>query len=125
MSRLDDQLKLALQPEEPPPDFADRVIARINDPPVAKTHWLQTLISLFQIPKIRWVAISLAVLLIAVGVHQYRRYQQMKLEGEIAKARVMLALQIASTKLNIARKKVQSNSEQEHLSELEKNQSVK
>lgn len=89
---LDDELKSALRRQEPSPDFAARVLARVADAPVRRTRQ----------PWIRWAAPIAAALILAAGGIEYRDYQ-----GERAKAQVMLAMRIAGGKLNKAQKKVQ------------------
>ena len=92
---LDKDLRRALEREEPPPEFADRVLARLSkasrDPKnvsggrrtAAKT----------------WIALGLAAsLLIAVGTVQYRTHQQ-ALQAERTKRDVEVALWITSDKL--------------------------
>jgi hypothetical protein len=138
MSKFDDELKLALQREEPSPDFTNRVMARIAQLPAPETRetgrpgdretgrgaeWWQRIVAVFQVPKLGWaMAGAMAIVLFAAvfGVMQYREHQlelrrQAELaeqaEGERAKEQVMLAMRIASAKLNVAQKKVQETSE--------------
>ena len=141
MSKFDDELKLALRREEPSPDFTNRLMARIAQLPPEETpsarreklretarlgDWWQRLIAVFQVPKLGWAMTgAMAVVLFAgiFGVMQYREHQlelrrQAELaeqaanaEGERAKEQVMLAMRIASAKLNVAQKKVQETSE--------------
>jgi hypothetical protein len=107
MNRLEDELKNSLKRKEPPAGFADRLLERISAPPIPRSGGWQKLLSLFAPPKIRWVSASvLACLLVAFGVSQYRSYQRVRAEGELAKTQLMLALQIAGNKLNFAQKKV-------------------
>lgn len=117
MSRLDDELKLALSRHEPPADFSDRVLARIAlqeaaPQPRIRSWWRPLLAYLnpfqLRLGQMKWAMVgALACLLVAtVGVHRYREQQRLKAEGEVAKAQVMFALRIASTKLNVAQKKV-------------------
>ena len=109
------ELKQALRRAEPSPDFTARVLARIAAlpriaPPQPSPSWRQRLAALFVFPQLRPLAVgALACVLVAagVGVHRYREYQRMKAEGETAGAQVVLALQIASAKLNAAQRKVQ------------------
>jgi hypothetical protein len=107
MNRLEDELKNSLKRKEPPAGFADRLLERISAPSIPRPGGWQRLLSLFVPAKIRWVSASvLACLLIAFGVSQYRSYQRVRAEGELAKTQLMLALQIAGNKLNFAQKKV-------------------
>jgi hypothetical protein len=118
MNRFDEELKLALRREEPSPDFTDRVMARIaelqkREKSREKTGWLKRLTEFFQPPQMRWAtAGAMAVLLViaGLGVHHRRESERKRLaeiaEGERAKEQVMLAMRIASAKLNVAQKKV-------------------
>lgn len=117
MNRLEDELKNALRRKEPPPDFAERLLARIPVSPSAKPGGWQGLLSLFRPPKRRWVTAGvIACLFVSIGIVQYRKYQEVKVEGEVAKMQVMLALHIASTKLNLVQKAVIEKDRHEPLS---------
>lgn len=120
---LEKALREALQREEPSPDFTARVMARLAEQPEPepvvqpseRVHWWQRLTGLFQMPQLQWVtagALVCVLLAAAFGVRQYRERQREIAEGERAKEQVMLALQIASTKLNAAQRKVRQASEQ-------------
>jgi len=132
MSRFDfdDELRQALSREEPSHDFTDRVMARVaelrkREKPRGKTDWLRRLAKFFHPPQMgqrRWMkwapqmkwamAGAMAVLLIVagLGLHHRRENEKRRLaeiaEGERAKEQVMLAMRIASAKLNVAKKKV-------------------
>jgi negative regulator of sigma E activity len=83
MSRLDDELKIAFKRKEPSADFAARVLERINQTPAPKKNWWQTIVALFEPPRIRWVAIGVAAsLLIAIGVAQYRALDENRAEAQ-------------------------------------------
>jgi hypothetical protein len=72
MSRLDDELRLAFRRQEPPAGFAERVMERVAARPAPKPKWWETLASLFQPPRIRWVAIGVAAsLVVVIGLLQY------------------------------------------------------
>ena len=120
---LEKALRETLQLEEPTADFTERLLARIaaeervmvalQSEEVRETRWRQFL-KLFQMPTLRWAAAgALACLLMfsVVGVQRYREQQREIAEGERAKEQVMLALQIASSKLNTAQRKVRETSE--------------
>lgn len=134
MSKFDDELKMALRREEPSPDFTNRVMARIQlagqapavqpQPKVReKEDWWQKLLVFFQPPSMKWaVAGAMAIVLFAVifGVIRYREHQielrrqaeiAAEAEGQRAKEQVMLAMRIASAKLNIAQKKVKETAQ--------------
>ena len=110
MNPLDDELKSALRPREPSPGFARRLLARIEAESKDRTSLSRRLAALggiFRLPRVRWAAAAFACLAIMTGVVQYRRYQRTRAEGEMARAQVMLALEIASDKLNVALAPVQ------------------
>ena len=125
MNSFDDELKHALRREEPAPDFADRVMARVaelqkREKPGEKTDWLRRLVGFFQPPRMKWgIAGAMAVLLIVagLGVHARRENERRRLaeiaEGERAKEQVMLAMRITSAKLNVAKKKVHEATDRE------------
>ncbi len=125
MSRIEEELRMALRREEPSTDFTDRVMARIAASPVEtkqeklreKITWQRRLAEFFQPPQMKWaIAGAMAFLLMfaAFGAYRYREQQRAveeMAEGERAKEQVMLAMKIASAKLNVAQKKVQDSSE--------------
>jgi hypothetical protein len=129
MSRFDDELRLALRRQEPSADFADRVMARIAELPTKskqeksreKANWLQRFAEFFQPPQMKWAmagAMAIALIIAGVGVHRYRENERQRVlaeiaEGEKAKEQVMMAMRIASAKLNIAQKKVNETTERE------------
>ena len=85
MNQFEDDLRAALRREEPPADFAARVIARTRPAPRRSA----------------WVAAIAACLLAGLGSFEYQQY-----EGRKAKRELLLALQITGSKLNIAQQKV-------------------
>jgi hypothetical protein len=114
MSRLDDELKMALQRREVSPDFTARVMARVAGLPAPPATPWEKFLALFRLPAMRFAAVSAAACLViglTFGAQYYRKYQEMKKEGEIAKAQVMLAFQIASSKLHKAKQKISEAAE--------------
>jgi hypothetical protein len=106
MSRLDDSLREALRREDPGPEFTERVLARAAAAPRPKESWWHGMVSAFRPAKMRWaMAAALASLFVIGGVEYQER--RTRIEGEAAKERLVLALRIAGTKLNLARDKVQ------------------
>jgi hypothetical protein len=88
MSEFEDELRSALRREDPPPGFAARVIARTGSPAAPRrTGWMAAAIA--------------ACLLLSMGGFEFRQYQ-----GRKAKQELLLALEIAGGKLNIAQRKV-------------------
>ncbi len=143
MSRMEEELKQALRREDPGPDFADRVLARIAALPAAaapeaapetvpqKADWWQKLLLFFQAlgqsfgqslsltPQLKLAmagALACAVLVSVVGIQRYRAHERAlaeAAEGQKAKEQVMLAMRIASAKLNVAQKKVRETSDRQ------------
>jgi hypothetical protein len=63
-------------------------------------------------------AMAVALIVAGVGVNRYRENERQRMlaeiaEGEKAKEQVMMAMRIASSKLNIAQKKVNETTERE------------
>ena len=87
MSEFEDDLRSALRREEPPGGFAGRVLARTR-PRMAPR-------------RTGWIAAIAACLLLSVGGFEYRQY-----EGRKAKQELLLALDIAGSKLSMAQKKI-------------------
>lgn len=121
MSRLDEELKIALARHEPPEDFAERIAARIALGQATREkeseRWWRPILRfltpgmpfhrLFEAPRARWAVIGVVACLVLAtfGGYRYREYQRERAQAEIAKAQVIYALQIASTKLNTAQRK--------------------
>jgi hypothetical protein len=89
---LDDELRAALRREDPSPGFANRVVARAQ--PSAKPSRA--------IPRMIW-AMALAAMLV-IGLTSTYEVRQMK--AARAGRDAVLALRIASEKLNLARDRV-------------------
>jgi hypothetical protein len=74
MSRLDDELKLMFQRQEPSADFSERVLARIQAKPQPRESLWQRLMAFFQPNAMRWAVATAAILLVAIiGFTQYQR----------------------------------------------------
>jgi hypothetical protein len=125
-----DELKHALRREPAPEGFAERVLlrvesARLEEERAARTKtdahdsgltaFIRTISTrtVFARPFVRWAtAVALAVVVAGAGgeIHyrrvQYENAQRERAEGEAAKQRLMLALRIAGSKLQLARSKV-------------------
>ena len=87
MSDFENDLRAALQRVEPPDGFSRRVVSRA---PVK-----------IEPRRTRIVAAVAACLLLSMGGLGYRQYQ-----GRKAKDQLLLALEITSSKLNLAGKKI-------------------
>lgn len=101
--RLEQELRRALRPEEPPPDFAARVAAAAEAEAARRAsrwNWLR-------FPAVRWAAAAACLLVLAAGIAvEQRRQRELRDRGEAAKEQVMLALKIAGAKLHVAQAKV-------------------
>ncbi len=107
MKPLDDELKSAFRCVEPPPGFAGRVLVRLKRKPGRKAGWGENLRSLLARPRLRWAAaIAFGCLLAVFGLARYHRYEQERIQGDMAKAQLKLAIEIASAKLNVALERV-------------------
>jgi hypothetical protein len=108
MTRFEDELKKALQRQESPDGFADRVLARAagQAPRPLRSAWRDSLWNVFAQPLLRWAAVAaVCVAMVAGGVH-YRNVQRERAQGEAAKDQLLLALRIAGSKLQLAKTKV-------------------
>jgi hypothetical protein len=109
MSYLDDDLKMALRREDPPEDFTERVLARLNHPAAPEPGWWERLAVLLRPPRVQWVALSvIASVMIPAGV-QFHKEQRLRAEGERAKQQLVLAVRVAGNKLHGVQKKVLEN----------------
>ncbi|MDD1713361.1 MAG: hypothetical protein LUQ69_09385 [Methanoregulaceae archaeon] len=101
MTPLEDNLKSILQKREPSPDFAQKVMARIKN---AEAHALVQ--KMFFASFSRFFgkkAGAIAVLALMVFFLGYVQYSRLRIrEDEKAKAQILFALQLASSKLNHA-----------------------
>lgn len=120
MKPLDDELRNALKRVEPPPGFAGRVMARVEQlaeeraraatkpvrsrSPWSPLSWFGRRMSV----SFGAVAAMAAVVLLAVGMAlwQQHRIEQERREGEAARAQLIEALRVTSAKLNHVRSKV-------------------
>lgn len=88
MREFEDELRSALRRQEPADGFADRVLAGTR-PKGELRHK-------------NWVAAAIAAgLLLSLGGYGYHQY-----EGRKAKRELLLALEIAGSKLSIAQEKI-------------------
>jgi len=117
---IEDDLKNALRRQDAPDGLAGRVLARVanevsGQKAVPRPFWFD----FFTRPLVRWVALAavLASTIFGVRLHNLRRQQA---EGEAAKQRLILALRIAGSKLQLAKATVnQINANQLHADQTE------
>ena len=123
MKELDDELANALRREEPPAGFADRVLSRVAEQAEtessrpgpfgpgntggSKGPALQGVGAATR-PKLSFLQWAAAAALVAAmwGGFGYIARQKERAEGEAAGARVTLALQITSSKLQLVQTKI-------------------
>jgi hypothetical protein len=106
MSNLEDDLRLALRREEPSPDFTERVLARLSEPPAVPT-WRQRWAVLMRPPRLQWAAVAVVLsVLIPAGTVQYQKELRYRAEGERAKAQLLFAVRVAGSRLHQAQRKV-------------------
>ena len=82
-------------------------MARTRDLPQLGTETRRLFSVLLARPVFRWaLVVAAACLVIAGSAVHHQRQEPLRHEGELARVQVRQALQIASMKLNVARKKV-------------------
>jgi negative regulator of sigma E activity len=102
---LEDALKHALRREETPDRFTQQVMARVAAQNSAQQSVRDSWLSLFTQPLMRWAALAAVAAAMILGVHLYNLRRE-RAEGEAAKQRLMLALRVAGSKLQLAKAKV-------------------
>jgi hypothetical protein len=102
---LEDDLRRALRREDAPPDFANRVIARVEQgekKAPATVHQMQAtrrMAAVWHMPIMRWAAAAAMLTAVAGGGARYYEYQQNLAETKRIEAEFRLALQITSDAL--------------------------
>jgi len=105
MSRLEDELKSALGRKEPGGDFVAQVMRRAGQP--APRRWSDELRMLFRPPRLQWVVATLVVgLIVPFGALEYRREREVRLQGQMAKEQLILAVRIAGSELRNVQQKI-------------------
>lgn len=103
MKPIEEELKESLRRVEPSSGFTERVMARAKSEAKTNPGPAGRFLAWFRPQPVRWaVAFGLACLLMVFGAVKYRERQQAKIQSEMARAQVRLALHIASAKLNAA-----------------------
>ena len=94
MSDIERELREAFQRREPPPGFADRVMARIPHQmpqPKPRPIWRR-----------EWMAVAAAACVAVVGGGAYEQHRR-QVEGERAKQELIYALTVATQSLEFTR----------------------
>jgi hypothetical protein len=99
---FDDELRRAFRRQPAPSDFADRVLARLEQRDVRPAT-----IVLPRVPAVRWLVAAAASTLVAIGGTQYYRHRQTVAEAERVQQEVRLALEITVEKLAVVQRKLQ------------------
>jgi hypothetical protein len=105
-NNLEAALKQALRSQDPPSGFADRVLASVGDRRTQATLSRNPWHAIFAQPLLRWTAFAAITASLVLGFVHQRSIVRERAQGEAAKQRLMLALRIAGSKLQIARSKV-------------------
>jgi len=113
-NRMEDALRDALCRREAPEGFAERVLARVEKRSFSRRADLHlgSWLGMFRQPLLRWTALAAVSTALIVGGIEYRQLQREPAEGEVAKQQLILALRIASSKLQLAKSKVQHSQDQ-------------
>lgn len=103
MTPFEEQLRQAMARREPSKDFASRVLAKSRDPERRSKGrkyrlWLERVRLWRLIP-------VLAAFLVMTGGALYREHER-AIQGEQAKQKLLIAMQIAGSKLRVAREHV-------------------
>ncbi|MGI8742205.1 MAG: hypothetical protein ACR2NN_06470 [Bryobacteraceae bacterium] len=97
MPDFEDQLRHALARQEPPPGFAARIAVRVKRRSSGRNFWKP------------WAAglIAASLLAGACGIQQFEQRRDRE-KGQAARAQLLQALQITSSKLQRIQKKMES-----------------
>jgi len=96
---FEDRLRQSLRRVDPPAEFVEHVLRRVQDASVERRSPV-----LFSRPPVWLAAAVLAGLALSAGLWQ--RERRIRAEGERAKAQLLQALEISSSKLNGVLRKV-------------------
>jgi hypothetical protein len=103
---LDNALKNALRRQQAPEGFADRVLTRVANQGATQNPTRDSWLTLFAQPLVRWAALAAIATAMILGVVHVQNVRRERAEGEAAKQRLILALRIAGSKLQLAKAKV-------------------
>ena len=105
---LEDDLRRALRRKDAPPDFANRVIARVEPASPKQTVGGGRLLTFREAPITRWFAAAAMLTLVVGGGARYYEYQQNVAEAKRVQAEVMLAMEVTSQALARVQEKLQA-----------------
>ncbi len=107
MKPLDDELRNLLRRKEPPEDFEERVMARLESMPPRLTL-AERLSAFYRRPMLRWVVVAAVVCVVAVAsIVRYQRQQRMRAQAEQASREAILALRITNAEIDAALERAQ------------------
>lgn len=100
MTPFEEELKRALARREPADGFVERVLAHVEERKAhGWWHWLRW-------TRVRVLAVVAALLFVLLGASIAYRQHERTVRGEAAKKKLLLALQIAGSKLHDAQQHV-------------------
>jgi hypothetical protein len=102
---LEDALKHALGREDPPEDFFRQVMTRATAQNTARRRQRDSWLTFFAQPFVRWAALAAVAAAMIFGFHIYTVRRE-RAQGEAAKQRLMLALRVAGSKLQLAKARI-------------------
>jgi hypothetical protein len=108
---FDDELRRAFERKEPPPGFADRVLARINQAQSAEEP--RRPVRMSSAFAVRWIAAAAAGAVLAIASSQYYASRQAAIDEAKVKEQLRVSLQLASEKLNDVERKVREHSQRD------------
>ena len=113
---LEDDLRRALKRKDAPPDFANRVIARVEsaspNPAEARTGRGGRVLTFRHAPITRWLAAAAMLTLVVGGGARYYEYQQNVAEARRIEAEIRLAMQITSEALATVQARLQESTKE-------------
>jgi anti-sigma factor RsiW len=105
-TRLEQELTKALQRDSAPEGFAEGVLARVREEETRQPQFQPSWFAFLRQPVFRLAATVVVFLVMIGGMAEYRRYEQQKEAGQVAKRQLMEALRVTGAKLHYARQKV-------------------
>jgi hypothetical protein len=97
MDAFEKSLKEAMRRESPPEGFAERVLSRAGHDRINVRGWRRMRF-------LMWASAALAVVVLLIGLTEYRRAQRIR--GERARQELLLALHIAGSKLRVVQNRL-------------------
>lgn len=101
MNWSDDELRAALRRKDPPEEFVERVIARV-ELEQRERRFSRRVGELLRWPALRWALACAACLLLAISLVRYRQQRRVRAQAEIAGQQAMLALRITGMQIRQA-----------------------